>query len=110
MQLYFGRFAAAAQLGSAYRVICVKMGVQRTMRLTVNDYELAKRGLTARIAKADGYFYFQFDEAANWMDRTIRVPTVNALTLKQWMDEHQQIKRLNAMLIKTKRVRKKTKA
>ena len=55
------------------------------MRITlkaIND-ELARRGVTERLARASGYFYFEFGEAAGWLDRTVRVPTVNALTLDQ---------------------------
>jgi hypothetical protein len=37
---------------------------------TVND-ELARRGYTARLEKGDGYFYFRFGEAADWLDRTV---------------------------------------
>src|SRR6516225_5149237 len=53
------------------------------MRITlkaIND-ELARRGVTERLARASGYFYFEFGEAAGWLDRTVRVPTVNALAL-----------------------------
>ncbi len=49
------------------------------MRLTlktIND-ELAKRGHTARLEKSDGYFYFHFGEAADWLDRTVRVRTIS---------------------------------
>ena len=52
------------------------------MRLTlkaIND-ELARRGYAARLARAGGYFYFQFGEAALWLDRTVSVPTLNSLT------------------------------
>jgi hypothetical protein len=47
------------------------------MRLTLKmiNGELSKRVTMARLAKADGYFYFQFGEAAEWWDRTVAVPT-----------------------------------
>jgi len=86
-----------------------KMGQVRLTVKAVNE-ELAKRGHTARVAKADGYFYFQFGEAANWLDRTVRVPTVNALSLKQWMDEYQRLTKLNAEIFKTTVAGKKRKA
>jgi hypothetical protein len=75
------------------------------MRLTlksIND-ELAKKGHTARLAKADGYFYFHFGEVADWLDRTVRVPTVNSLTLRQWLDEYQRLKKLNAEIVRIKK-------
>jgi hypothetical protein len=58
----------------------------------VND-ELAKRGYTARLAKAaSGYFYFQSGEAADWLDRTVNVPTVNSLTLAEWVAEFERLR------------------
>lgn len=41
----------------------------------VND-ELARLGYRARLAKGGGYFYFQFGEAVDWLDRTVIVPTI----------------------------------
>jgi hypothetical protein len=80
------------------------------MRVTVHtiNQELAARGHAARLEKGDGYFYFHLGEAANWLDRTVRVPTLNSLTLQQWLDEFQRLKRLNAeiMAAKPKRTRK----
>lgn len=72
------------------------------MRLTlkaIND-ELAKGGYTARLAKAaSGYFYFESGEAADWLDRTINVPTVNSLSLAEWMAEFERLKRVNAEIM-----------
>ena len=59
------------------------------MRLTlkaIND-ELAKRNYAARLAKSTGYFYFQFGEAAFWLDRTVNVPPLESLTLSEWITE-----------------------
>jgi hypothetical protein len=67
------------------------------MRITlkaIND-ELARRGATERLARANGYFYFEFGEAAAWLDRTVRVRTENALTLEQRLAEYQRLKTLN---------------
>jgi hypothetical protein len=72
------------------------------MRLTlksIND-ELATTGHTARLAKGSRYFYFQFGEAEDWLDRTVRVPTVSSLTLKEWLDEYQRLKKLNMEIMK----------
>jgi hypothetical protein len=66
---------------------------------TIND-ELAKRGHTASLAKAaSGYFYFQSGEAAEWLDRTLNVPTVNSLTLPEWMAEFERLKKANAEIM-----------
>ena len=67
------------------------------MRLTlkaIND-ELAKRGYTARLAKSTGYFYFQFGEAASWLDRTVNVPTLESLTLPEWITAFELLRRFN---------------
>jgi hypothetical protein len=71
----------------------------------IND-ELARRGHHARLEKASGYLYFFGGEATDWLDRTVRLTTVNALTLDQWIEEFQRLKKLNAGIMragKTKR-------
>ena len=81
------------------------------MRLTlkaIND-DLAKRGHSARLAKADGYLYFRFGDAADWLDRTVRVPKISSLTLAQWISEFQRLKKWNAELFRSSRDAKKTK-
>jgi len=65
----------------------------------IND-ELARRGATERLARASGYFYFEFGEAPGWLDRTVRVPTVNALTLEQWLAEYQRLRKLNQEIMR----------
>ena len=59
-----------------------------------ND-ELLRRGHNARLERASGYFYFFGGEATEWIDRTVRVATVNALTLEQWVDEFKRLKKVN---------------
>ena len=71
------------------------------MRVTlkaIND-ELSKRGYAARLAKGGGYFYFQFGEAEDWLDRTVSVPTGNSLTLPEWISEFERLKKLNAEIM-----------
>ena len=59
------------------------MGTIRVALKAVNE-ELPKRGYTARLTKAaSGYFYFECGEAADWLDKTANVPTVNSLTLPE---------------------------
>jgi hypothetical protein len=64
---------------------------------TVND-ELARLGHVTRLAKAAGYFYFQFGEAADWLDRTVSVPTINSLTVTQWIEEFRRLQQVNQQL------------
>jgi len=67
---------------------------------TVND-ELARRGYTSRLAKGNGYFYFQTGETADWLDCTVRVRTISSLTLKQWIEEFRRLKELNEWILRT---------
>src|SRR5262245_6004941 len=57
--------------------------------------ELERRGSQAVLAKGDGYFYFWGGEAADWLDRTVRVPTLHSLTLDQWIGEFQKLREEN---------------
>jgi len=68
----------------------------------IND-ELARRGHSARLEKASGYFYFFGGEAADWLDRTVGVRTINSLTLKQWIEEFRRLKALNEQIMRTGR-------
>jgi len=71
------------------------------MRVTlkaVND-ELAKSGFTARLVKASGYFFFEGGEADEWLDKTVRVPTVNSFSLPEWMAEFERLKKLNGEIM-----------
>lgn len=72
------------------------------MRVTLNaiNDELARRGATARLAKAAGYFYFQFGEAAEWLDCTVRVPTVSSMSLEPWLGEYDRSKKLNQEIMR----------
>ena len=71
------------------------------MRLNLNviNDELAKLGYTARLDKGDGYFYFRFGEAADWLDCKVRVRTINTLTMKQWIAEFGRLKALNEQIL-----------
>jgi hypothetical protein len=64
----------------------------------VND-ELARMGHTARLAKGSGYFYFQFGEAADWLDRTVDTATVSGRGVKEWIDEFLRLKKLNEQIM-----------
>ena len=75
------------------------MGARLTLK-TINS-ELLKRGHDARLEKASGYFYFKGGEATAWIDRTVPVPTINNLTLEQWMEEFVRLKNLNAEIERT---------
>lgn len=61
----------------------------------------------ARLAKGSGYFYFHLGEAAGWLDRTVQAPTINTLTLEQWMAEFQRLEKLNREILRTPRTRRR---
>ena len=75
---------------------------------TIND-DLARRGVEARLAKASGYFYVQFGEAAGWMDRTVQVAKVSDLTLEQWTGEYNRLKKVNAQIMGGRASKRRTK-
>lgn len=67
---------------------------------TINA-ELTKGGYKARLEKGSGYFYFWTGEAADWLDKTAKVPTLSSLTLDQWIREFKRLKKLNAEIART---------
>ena len=73
------------------------------MRLNLNviNRELARRGHSARLEKGTGYFYFHSGEAPDWLDTGVKVRTINMLTLKEWMEEFQRLRDLNAQILGT---------
>jgi hypothetical protein len=61
--------------------------------------ELERLGSQAVLAKGDGYFYFLGGEAADWLDRTVRVPTLQSLTLEQWIEQFRVLREKNQELL-----------
>ena len=76
----------------------------RIVRVTPKAINEALNGLApdVRLAKGDGYFYFTSGETANWLDTTVRVPTLSSLTLEQWIDEFKKLKNLNRTILSGK--------
>jgi hypothetical protein len=70
-------------------------------RITLNavNEELAQQGYTARLAKAAAYFYFQFGEAANWLDRTVAAEKVSSRSVEDWIGEFRRLKELNGQIL-----------
>ncbi len=66
---------------------------------TVND-ALAKLGSDVRLAKSAKYFYFDGGESAAWLDKTVNIATINALTLDQWLQEFRRLRDMNGHLLK----------
>jgi hypothetical protein len=65
------------------------------LSLKAVNAELAKQRFSARLGKDNGYFYVSSGEAADWLDRTVRVPTLHSLTLEQWVEEVRKLRETN---------------
>jgi hypothetical protein len=61
--------------------------------------ELERLGCHAVLARGDGYFYVWGGEAADWLDRTVRVPTLQSLTLEQWIEQFRLLREKNQDLL-----------
>lgn len=70
-------------------------------RITLNavNLRMAQEGYTARLAKVGDYFYFQFGEAADWLDRTVRVPTISSLSVDECLAEFRRLNTLNGQIL-----------
>jgi hypothetical protein len=62
--------------------------------------ELERLSCDAVLARGDGYFYFRSGEATGWLDRTVRVRTLQSLTLEQWVELYRILKQKNRDLLK----------
>jgi hypothetical protein len=76
-----------------------------SMRVTLNavNDELAKRGSSARLLKASGYFFFEGGETDDWLDKTVRVPTVSSFSLPEWIAEFERLEEINSEIVGGKR-------
>jgi hypothetical protein len=77
----------------------------RTTLAAVNQ-ELARRGRVERLARASGYFYFRFGEAAEWLDRTVATERVSDLSVEEWLGEFERLLALNRKLREEARPKK----
>jgi hypothetical protein len=69
--------------------------------------ELAKHGHKVILVRGGGYYYFRGGETTDWLDRTVRVPTINSLTLDQWMGEFNRLWKLNQEIMAAGKPRRK---
>jgi len=72
------------------------------MRVTLKavNEKLATLGAKTELARGAGYFLFRGGDADEWIDRTVRVPTIGSLTLEQWVSEYKRLKTLNDDIMK----------
>jgi len=73
--------------------------VPMPLNLKAINSELAKRGIHVTLARGEGYFYFQGGDAGDWLDRTVRVATLQSLTLEQWIGHYRELKEKNDALL-----------
>jgi hypothetical protein len=64
--------------------------------LKVINSELERRGAQAVLTRGDGYFYFRGGDATDWLDRTVRVPTLHSITLEQWIEQFHILREKNS--------------
>ena len=64
--------------------------------------KLQELGHEVHLERADGYFYFWGAEVNNWLDRTVKVPTLGSLRLEQWVEEFERLKMLNRDILDAK--------
>src|SRR5437870_2136717 len=71
----------------------IMTGVGITLK-AINS-ELERRGFHALLVKDEGYFYFYDGEATDWLDRTVRVPRLQSLTLEEWIEQFRVLRERN---------------
>jgi hypothetical protein len=78
--------------------------VPASIRVTLQSIhdKLRQLGHDVRLEKADGYFYFWSGEANDWLDRTVNVPRLSSLTLEQWVEEFNRLKKLNQEILRAR--------
>lgn len=65
---------------------------KRLLIRRVNE-ALEAAGYSERLVRGDRYFYFAEGEAACWPESAVCVVRLNDLTLEEWLDEHQKLRR-----------------
>jgi hypothetical protein len=73
------------------------------LTLKAVNAEFARRGIKSLLARGDGYFYFWSGEAVDWLERTVRVPSLHALTIEQWVEQFRILKKKNEGLFREPR-------
>ena len=71
----------------------------RVTRKMVND-KLRERGRDESLRPGDGHFYFGGGEAVNWLANSVQVERLSDLTLKQWLNEFEKLRKLDKKLHK----------
>jgi len=70
------------------------------LTLKAINAEFARRGIQTLLARGDGYFYFWSGDAVDWLERTVRVPSLHAFTIEQWVEQFRILKKKNEGLFR----------
>jgi len=72
------------------------------MRVTIKgvNQELAARGIQVTLSNAGGYFLFRGPAVSSWLDRTVQVSKVGDLTIEQWLEAFNDLKRKNEEIVR----------
>jgi hypothetical protein len=73
----------------------------RVTRKMIND-ALRERGRDESLRPGNGYFYFGGGEAVNWLANSVQEERLSDLTLKQWLDEFEKLRKIDKKLHKRK--------
>jgi hypothetical protein len=57
--------------------------------------------------KGDGCSCFYGGKVTDWLDRIVKVPTLRRLTVEQWVEEFEKLKKLNRHVLKPARKEKR---
>ena len=80
-------------------IIYVRGALTKRVTLKTIDDEFRRLGHDVHVEKGDGYFNYWKGEANGWLDRTVNVPKVSSLTLEQWIDEFNRLKKVNEEML-----------
>ena len=73
------------------------------MRVTLKavNQELAKRNIEAMLVNGGGYFFFRGRYVNDWLDRTVQVSKISDLTMDQWLEAFNDLRRKNQEIART---------
>jgi len=78
-------------------------GPPKRVTLPGVNAQLKRRGYPARLEKGGGYFVFSGGEADNWLNRTVARQRISDLSLDQWLQEFENLRKQNRDMLKTPR-------
>jgi len=65
------------------------------MKIQTVTKKLKELGFTDELFKGKDYFYFWGDDASTWYSSSVYVTRLNELTLDQWIEEYNTLRKSN---------------